>query len=672
MNKDELKKTAPATEEERLRTLRSLNCGGARDHLASIIAALGDESWRVRKEAVEIFLSIAEAVVLCGEIVELLHSSENAGLRNAAVDILTRLGEPAVPRLLEELGTQDRDVRKFVMDILGDIRSARAVHRILAELGDSDPNVRNAAAENLGKIGSAEAVTPLLESMKTADLYFRFTILEALGRIGVAVPEEALIVFADEKLLKKAIFDCLGRVGGEAGVDFLLDGVLEPSKNARDSAVLALARIAYRLPQAVARGIARRASPEFSAALSKVLKQADGEALEAGIRLAGLSADATFAQDLLELCQREEVRSSAVTALDQLGPGATALLRDLWQQAGGRTRVFLAYIWGEIRSENTEDLLLQALDSSDDELKAIAARSLGRVGSGQAIGPLLACLGEDGEEVRQAAMLSLAELGSRHQGSLLDRIRPLLDSENAALRYQAVTILARVGGDSVETALAFALKDDSAEVRQAAISGLGAGCCRQISAVTMALADEDAQVRRLAAEALGASGSPEALEPLALALNDEDIWVRAAAVKSLGCLGGEQAFLLLEASVLDPVGLVALSALEAAEGFDAQKREVLIRKGLDHEDSEVVLVALRQLAASPQTEGDEEMLERLLGHIHWEVRLNAARAIGARRTGPGCKCLEDRLLVESDELVRSEIREILAGLEPGVQSGVGR
>lgn len=139
-------------EEERLQALKSLarSEGGPDPQL--LYQALGDQSWRIRKEAAEIFLSLPRAGDLAGEVIELLHSQDNAGLRNTAVEILVSLGRRATPFLLEELTCSDHDVRKFVLDILGEIRDPESVLAMVGALCDPDGNVRAAAAENLGKI----------------------------------------------------------------------------------------------------------------------------------------------------------------------------------------------------------------------------------------------------------------------------------------------------------------------------------------------------------------------------------------------------------------------------------------------------------------------------------------------------------------------------------------
>lgn len=240
-------------EEVRLQGLKGLTAGGATPYLRKVYAALGDASWRVRKEAAEIFLSLPRAGDLAGEIVELLHAQDNAGLRNTAVEILVRLGEPALPFLLEELSCGDHDVRKFVLDVLGDIGNESCILPMIGALEDSDGNVRAAAAENLGKLRATQAVDSLVGALAVPDLLLRFTILEALGAIGAEVPVARLLVLRDEQLLRKALFDCLGRVGGEEAITVLVEGLEDKMRNVREAAALGLFRIGARCEESLLR-----------------------------------------------------------------------------------------------------------------------------------------------------------------------------------------------------------------------------------------------------------------------------------------------------------------------------------------------------------------------------------------------------------------------------------
>jgi len=118
---------ASENEDDRLQAVRLVAAAGAEERLAELYRAMGDTSWRVRKEAAEVFLQIRNAASLAGEIIELLHSQDNAGLRNTAAEILIRFGRQGVQSLLDELHCKDHDVRKFILDILGEIGDEQTI-----------------------------------------------------------------------------------------------------------------------------------------------------------------------------------------------------------------------------------------------------------------------------------------------------------------------------------------------------------------------------------------------------------------------------------------------------------------------------------------------------------------------------------------------------------------
>ena len=214
--------------------------------------AMGDGSWRVRKEAVDALSAFPFAEEIVTALVEMLRSQDNAGMRNSAAESLERIGRKAVPILDRYVADSDHDVRKFVIDILGCIGDATAVPFLLGALSDPDPNVCAAAAENLGKIGDAAAVPHLLQALTRDDLWLRYTTLEALCRIGYPVPLSSVAPLAGENLLKKAVFDCLGAIGAEDAVPILMDGLRERGKSFRDAAAVSLMRVKERLAPDVA------------------------------------------------------------------------------------------------------------------------------------------------------------------------------------------------------------------------------------------------------------------------------------------------------------------------------------------------------------------------------------------------------------------------------------
>ena len=67
---------------------------------------------------------------------------------------MVRIGQPAVPSLIEALGDEDWDVRREAAWALGEIGDARAVPSLIEALRDEDWRVREAAVEALEGIGA--------------------------------------------------------------------------------------------------------------------------------------------------------------------------------------------------------------------------------------------------------------------------------------------------------------------------------------------------------------------------------------------------------------------------------------------------------------------------------------------------------------------------------------
>src|SRR5262249_13334844 len=127
----------------------------AKDAGPLLLRALGDDDWRVRKEAALVAPQIeprgAVVEVLCGA----LHDAFHIGLRRAAVEALTGIGQDAIGRVIEELKRLDADGRKLGAEVLGGVPDPRGARALARLLDDEDVNVRAAAAEALGRAGAS-------------------------------------------------------------------------------------------------------------------------------------------------------------------------------------------------------------------------------------------------------------------------------------------------------------------------------------------------------------------------------------------------------------------------------------------------------------------------------------------------------------------------------------
>ena len=126
-------------------------------------------------------------------------------------------------------------------------------------------------------------------------------------------------------------------------------------------------------------------------------------------------------------------------------------------------------------------------------------------------------------------------------GRLRERLIALASHDDPAVRYWAITLLARAMGDSrVALAVAARVGDDDANVRAAVAEALGSVDARVARPLLRRLLLDDAFfVRSHAARAVAKTGDGTLAGKLLPLLADQNWWVRAAAKESLLQLGSD-------------------------------------------------------------------------------------------------------------------------------------
>ncbi len=184
----------------------------------------------------------AEQRVIEG-LLRTLNAPDNAGARNSAIEALVRIGVPAVDALLPLVETPDPDVRKFVVDILGDIKDARAVPVLIDRLGDADENIRVAAAEALGKIRDPRSVDALLACLTRYNQgWLDYAAAEALGEIGDVRALEPLITALGRSSLREPVLEALGKIGNADTLGPLIASLGDPLRIVREVSIVAVCR----------------------------------------------------------------------------------------------------------------------------------------------------------------------------------------------------------------------------------------------------------------------------------------------------------------------------------------------------------------------------------------------------------------------------------------------
>lgn len=124
-------------------------------------ALLSERDARVR-EALFISLTALASDKAVAGLLPLLRS-EDAALRNGAIEALSSMPQAVAPRISALLHDSDPDVRIFTVNLLGDLRHAQVLPWLLLVLAqDTEVNVVAAALEVLAEVGQPQHVPALV------------------------------------------------------------------------------------------------------------------------------------------------------------------------------------------------------------------------------------------------------------------------------------------------------------------------------------------------------------------------------------------------------------------------------------------------------------------------------------------------------------------------------
>jgi HEAT repeat protein len=645
--------------DERRETVMGLAAAGTAA-LPLLFRALGDADWRVRKTTVEALLSIRSESVIAG-LIQALHSHDNAGARNSAMEALVQIGGRAVDALLAIVETPDPDVRKFVVDILGDIRDPRAVSALITRLGDGDENIRVAAAEALGKIRDARAVDALLACLARSDQgWLDYAAAEALGEIGDEHALGPLLAALDRSSLREPVLEALGKIGNAGTLGPLIASLTDDLRIVREVSIVAIAAI-YRKsqPQERAKIIATvRAEMNSSVveSLEEILTTSSGALQKATIALLGWTGRESSISKLFALLTEEDLVDAVARSLRRLERSSAGFLITYLTNDNALVRQTAAQVLGDMEVAVAEGPLIARLSDQNGHVRSTAAMALGRLQSRAAVAPLLTLLEDEYENVQEAAIQALAAIGDE---SVLENLLKDFSSRETFMRRNIALLLGKFSSERALDALAFALKDEESVVRKAVVHALGAvPDGRALRSLLHAITDDDAEVRMLAAEALGKANSPEARDALILLLEDTDLWVRAAAARSLGAIGGDIVAEVLTAHLATANDIFLLAIVEVLGALNYPKAAGPLVTLTDHADPDVRKTVLAALAGYGGAAVQQTMISRL-SDPHWSVRKAAIDALTRNGIGAAASLLATISESDPDATVRHAAKEAL-------------
>ncbi len=643
-----------------------------------LMRVLGDEDWRVRKEATAVAIALAPSSDVLRGLVDALSPGDNVGLRNAAVEALAGYGMPAVDALSGSLPMLDADGRKLAVEALGrtGVPSALLVLRPL--LWDHDPNVRAATVESIAQLGSTtlDTAIPLLEQcLDSDDQLVRLAALDGLNGLGVPLRWERLRRLLRDPMLQRPALLAAGRTGHVDAASLLVAALDRGQGASFRNAVQALAQYAQVSP--LSADAARRSLRDLSKrARDRVLAEAAGSGDDLELRRAALLLTGVLPGDeapevAADALSDDSVAGTAEQALSMHGPRAVPALVARARAGFSSERALCIELLGQLADETNAESALAAVRAAlrDDSLEVVgsALGAMTQIGDETCLELAAHWLCADTTvPVRTAAAAALAALAKRHPARARSHVRDIAaDGSEAQVVAVVLTALGEPVRGSLEDDVAFlsqALSSDNPHVRRTALDAFAAlACSLGVEAVAFALTDEEREVQLAAVRALGRmrseDGSIAGLQNLFdLIARGEDDALVAAAIQALGQAGDPRALTVLKPLVRSDTAVHAVAAVEALGSIADPRRVEALTSALSHADPEVVKAALRVLAME-QDPRVPAHVGACLDHEAWDVRRLAADLLGD--IGAASDLLRAKLSIEPEPLVKDAVQRAL-------------
>jgi HEAT repeat protein len=512
----DLRSTDPEVRRRAATAISRLSAGEA---VPLIVKALGDDDWRVRKEAGQIALYVEPVSELVAALVRILEPGDNVGQRNAAVETLAALGASAVKPVVAALPGLDADGRKLAAEVLGRAHDVNAMPELERLITDPDPNVRITAVEAVGDLGGLSidaASRALLSALSSEDLHVRLAALDALNRLGVVVPWEKLKPLVRHPILRRSALMAASRSGQKEAAEVLAGALEDESPGVFGLALIGLAELALAgdLPASVWE---QWMAPLGSRGKERLFEALEPDALDVDARRAALVVAALSGEpgaiDLaIDALVDDRVAREADAALRFFG--RRALPRVLARVAHGDAALRAAAIerlvsLSDEASLDTVRLALRgAISDASPEVASAALSAFGALGGPEDIPAVFAVVAAKPTGALPAAQAALSLLATRHPEDARLTARVARTDEQSGIAVSA--IIGALGGEvlgAVSDDVAFlgnVVSSADPKTRIAAVDALAkVGSHLGLDAVEFALADEEREIQLSAVRALG-------------------------------------------------------------------------------------------------------------------------------------------------------------------------
>jgi HEAT repeat protein len=656
-----------AAEGRRLEALRALRAGGVAG-LPGLLAMRTDPSWAVRREVIAALAALGEPA-LESLWASLLSERDDETRIAATVDAMVASTGAVNDRIGAAGAELGAAVLADVAQVLGRRRDPASVPRLVELSRHADDNVAVAAIEGLGKIGGRAVVDALVEAVQSPSFFRTFAAIDVLGKSGDPRAIGPLAALLESPHYAFEAARALGRTCNRSAAAPLSALLTSPVDSLVRVAAVALADLTHRHADRFG-----TTAPIEGAMRRSIRKGATRRLMQCAN---GADTDEQVAINVVLGCLGDDAGApTLVRSLDGPPEVAQAAAEALEKLSSDLDDQLVAALWEgdsarrqmllkRMRDQRAIEAVIGCLEDADASVRRLACETLARIGGRSAVPHLFAALEDASQVVAQAATSAIISLGSDETPGLA---LAAAQSPNLLVRRAALRILSHIGSERALEVLRAAVLDENPRIREVAILGLSAfelPEARQLSIDLVGSAS--APTRALALRALGDGGwrDAEVAALLAAALTDTDAWVRYYACQALGKLRLDAHVESLVARFEDAAGQVRVAAIEALSHMSGDTAFGALLTAARSDDRDLQRAALIGLGLS----GRPEAASVLLANARSEdaaTRLMALSAL-AHVDGQEVTATLSAAIRDSDESVRMTAIGLL-GSRPGVEA----
>lgn len=513
------------------------------------------------------------------------------------------------------------------------------IRKVIQKLNSPDPSVRRMAAESLSA-GDERAIYPLIKALNDENAGVQDAAMRSLMSIGTEeVGYMTIPLLRENALLRNTALIILTSLGSKV-VPLLYNLLRDKDDDVRKFALDLFSDIKEGVDPPRIIPMLKDPNPNVRAAAAKSLGKLD---YQPAIPL------------LIEMLREEEwVCFSVLESLGDLQ--ARSAVKEICEllKSESPTLVYAAIeTLGRIGSDEAIEPLVEFLNKSDEETKPLIIKSLISIGLPPNLPDicehLITMLKEGDWDDKEIALKGIASANCKNAVSILidmcGELDPTLPESEDKIPLFINTLLSI---DSEEKLIQLLDKDDM-KFRGKAIAIEILGDLKSKSAIPYLVSflnDIRRDLRRASVGALGHIGEPEVIEPLLeVSRKDPDSHVRKSAVNALGKMNAKEAYVPL------------LEMLEIEKYYDIIECIVKALSNIDHESflADPKSYERNVRAAIAKNIRDVNVLKQLAYDNDRQIKILAIQSLGKTKSQPAIEMLISFLKDPDSEIRKSAL-----------------